>query len=77
MEKYNIKLYHTENEKKSSIIERYNGTQNNIMKVIFEINKNCKWIDSLHKIVKIIIIKIIKQLEWNWQKLIKRIRKKY
>lgn len=50
--KYNIKLYHTENEEKSSIIERYNRTQNEKMKVIFEINKNFRWIDILQKIVK-------------------------
>ena len=52
MKKYNIKLYHTENEEKSSIIERYNRTQNEKMKVQFEINKNFKWIDILQKIVK-------------------------
>lgn len=52
MKKYNIKLYHTENEEKSSIIERYNRTQNNRMKIIFEINKNFKWLDNLDKIVK-------------------------
>ena len=50
--KYNIKLYHTENEEKSSIIERYNRTQNEKMKVQFEINKNFRWIDILPKIVK-------------------------
>ena len=52
LSKYNIKMYHTENEEKSSIIERYNRTQNERMKVLFEINKNFKWIDILPKIVK-------------------------
>lgn len=52
LNKYNIKLYHTENEEKSSIIERYNRTQNEKMKVQFEINKNFRWIDILPKIVK-------------------------
>lgn len=52
LKKYNIKLYHTENEEKSSIIERYNRTQNEKMKVLFEINKNFRWIDILQKIVK-------------------------
>lgn len=51
IKKYNIKLYHTENEEKSSIIERYNRTQNEKMKVLFEINKNFRWIDILPKIV--------------------------
>src|SRR5436190_1358546 len=50
MKKYNIKLYHTENEEKSSIIERYNRTQNERMKIYLELNK--KWIDILPKIVK-------------------------
>src|SRR5436190_1965337 len=50
MEKYNIKLYHTENEEKSSIIERYNRTQNERMKIYLELNK--RWIDILPKIVK-------------------------
>lgn len=52
MKKYKIKLYHTENEEKSSIIERYNRTQNEKMKVQFEINKNFRWIDILPNIVK-------------------------
>lgn len=52
LRKYNIKIYHTENEEKSSIIERYNRTQNEKMKVLFEINKNFKWINILPKIVK-------------------------
>lgn len=52
LQKYNIKLYHTENEEKSSVIERYNRTQNERMKVMFEINKNLRWIDILQKIVK-------------------------
>lgn len=30
MKKYNTKLYHTENEEKRSITERYNRVQNNI-----------------------------------------------
>ena len=34
--KYNIKLYHTKNEEKSAIIERYNRTQNERIKVIFD-----------------------------------------
>lgn len=52
LKKYKIKLYHTENEEKSSIIERYNRTQNEKMKIQFEINKNFRWVDILPKIVK-------------------------
>lgn len=51
MRKYNVKLYHTENEE-CSIIECYNRTQNNGMKTIFEINKHFRWTDILEKIVK-------------------------
>lgn len=36
----------------SSIIERYNRTQNDRIKVIFKVNKNYKWIDNLEEIVK-------------------------
>lgn len=52
MKKYNIELYHTENEEKSRIIERYNRTQNQRMKVMFEINKHYRWIDILQNIFK-------------------------
>src|SRR5436190_3471333 len=45
MKKYIIKLYHTENEEKSSIIERYNRTQNERMKIYLELSKT--WIDIL------------------------------
>lgn len=53
LKKYNMKLYHTENEEKSSTIERYNRTQNDYMKVIFEIDKNYRWITTLEQIDQI------------------------
>lgn len=52
LNKYKIKLYHTENEEKSAIIERFNRTLNTKLKVLFEINKNFRWIDDLQKIIK-------------------------
>ena len=51
MKKYSIKLYHTENEENNSIIERYNKTQNNRIKVIFEINTNFRWVNILDEII--------------------------
>lgn len=39
-----IKMYHTENEEKSAIIERFNRTLNHKMKIQFEMNKNFRWI---------------------------------
>lgn len=52
MEKYGIKMYHTENREKSAIIERFNRTLNEKMKVKFEYNKSFKWIDMLQDLIK-------------------------
>jgi hypothetical protein len=52
LQKYNIKMYHTENEEKSAIIERWNGTLNRKMKIQFEIQNNFRWIDILQKLIK-------------------------
>lgn len=52
MQKYNIRLYHTENEEKSSIVERFNRTLNEKMKVVFEIQKSHKWIHQLQSLMK-------------------------
>ena len=56
MKKYNIKLCHTENKEQSSIIENHNRTQNDYMKVICEISRGYRWIDSLANIVRTITI---------------------
>lgn len=51
LKKYNTKLHYIENEEKSSIIERFYRILNNKLKVLFEINKNVRWIDDLTKII--------------------------
>jgi len=51
LEKYNIKMYHTENKEKSAIIERFNRTLNQKMKIEFEINENKRWIDILDNLI--------------------------
>lgn len=51
LDKYKIKLYHTENEEKSAIVERFNRTLNSKMKIKFEIQKNFRWIDNLQNLV--------------------------
>ncbi|XP_054290522.1 uncharacterized protein LOC129005599 [Macrosteles quadrilineatus] len=45
--KHGIKMYHTENEEKSSIVERFNRTLNERMKVHFEARGSFRWIDIL------------------------------
>lgn len=52
LDKYNIKMYHTENEEKSTIIERFNGTLNRKMKPYFTANNNFKWINILDTLIK-------------------------
>jgi transposase InsO family protein len=44
---FNIKLYHTQNEEKSAIIERFNRTLHNKMVLLFEARNNNKWVDIL------------------------------
>ena len=46
-----IKLYHTENEEKSSIVERWNKTMKNRMWKIFSANSNTVYWDKLDKLV--------------------------
>lgn len=52
LEKYSIKLYHTENLEKSSIIERFNRTLNSKMKIYFYVNQNYRWIDILQNLIR-------------------------
>lgn len=51
LKKYNIKMYHTENEEKSAIIERFNRTLNHKMRIRFEVRGNKKWIDILNDLI--------------------------
>ena len=51
LKKENIKLYHTENEEKSSIVERWNKTMKNRMWKMFSANNSTVYWDKLDKIV--------------------------
>lgn len=44
-----IKLYHTFNGEKLSLIERFNRILNEKLKICFEVNNNHKWIDPILK----------------------------
>lgn len=52
LSKHNIKIYHTENEEKSAIVERFNRTLNELMKIQFEIRKSFRWVDMLQHLIK-------------------------
>ena len=52
LQEHNIKMYHTENEEKSAIIERFNRTLNGKMKIQFEARKNFRWVDILQNILR-------------------------
>ena len=49
LEKYNILIYSTENEKKSSVVERWNRTIKNKMWKQFTIQGNTQYLDMLPK----------------------------
>ena len=51
LKKNNIKLYHTENEEKSRIVERWNKTMKNKMWKMFSENNNTVYWDKLDKLV--------------------------
>ena len=51
MEKNSIKLYHTENEEKSSVVESWNKNIKNRMWKMFTINKNTVYWDKIDKLV--------------------------
>lgn len=51
LDKYNIKMYQTYSEIKSSIIERFNRTINEKLKIQFEIQKNTNWINIINKLL--------------------------
>ena len=46
-----IELYHTENEEKSSVIERWNKTMKNRMWKMFTVNNNTVYWDKIDKLV--------------------------
>lgn len=52
LNKYGIKMYHTENMEKSSLVERWNRTLNGKMKLHFYTNQNFRWIDILQDLVR-------------------------
>lgn len=47
-----IKMYHTENEEKSAIVERFNRTLNGRMKIQFEVRGSFRWIDILQGLIR-------------------------
>ena len=52
MDKNEIKLYSTENEEKSSVLERWNRTMKNRMWKMFTENNNTVYYDKLDDVVK-------------------------
>ena len=52
MSKKNIKLYSTENEEKSSVIERFNRTFKQMMWKMFSANNNTIYIDKIDELLK-------------------------
>ena len=52
LDKHNIKLYSTENEEKSSVVERWNRTMKNRMWKKFTENNSTQYLDMLPKLVK-------------------------
>lgn len=50
LKKYNIKMYHTQNTEKSAIVERFNRTINEKLKVKFQVQDNFKWVDLIPEI---------------------------
>ena len=51
LKKKGIRLYHTENEEKSSVVERWNRTMKNKMWKMFTVNNNTVFFDKLDKLV--------------------------
>jgi len=50
LKKHGIKMYHTESEEKSAIIERYHRTLNEKLKVKFQVRNSHKWYDILQEV---------------------------
>jgi transposase InsO family protein len=49
---FKIRMYHTQNLEKSSIVERLNRTLNNKLKIQFEVRNNKKWVDVLQNLLE-------------------------
>lgn len=48
IKKYNINMYHTQNKEiKAAMVERFNRTLNQKLKIHFEVQKNFRWYDIL------------------------------
>ena len=67
----NIKLYSTENEDKSSVVERLIGTMKQHMYKYFTANETTKYYVFFNKLVKNIIIQYILLLQWHLLKHVK------
>ena len=52
LDKYDIHMYHTFNEEKSSIAERLNRTLNKKIKVLFQLHGDRQWLSRLPDIVR-------------------------
>ena len=52
LSKKNIKLYSTENEEKSSVVERFNRTIKQMMWKMFSANNNTIYIDKIDELLK-------------------------
>lgn len=52
LKKYDIDMYHTFSEIKASIVERFNRTLNQKLKILFEFNQNHHWTSLLPAILK-------------------------
>ena len=51
LKRHNIMMYHTQNEEKSSVVERWNRTMKNKMWKMFSANNNTVYWDKLDKLV--------------------------
>jgi hypothetical protein len=51
MNNYGIHMYHTQNLEKSAVVERFNRTLNNKMRILFEVKNNKKWFDILQNLL--------------------------
>jgi len=52
LKRYGTKMYHTENEEKSAIVERFNRTVSEKLKVQFEMLGSFRWIDVIQKLMR-------------------------
>jgi len=48
---YGINMYQTQNLEKSAIAEKLNRKLNNILRILFEVRSNKKWVDFLQNLL--------------------------